>query len=176
MTSFVQVQAPQQHPGVERALAVATELRAARGRLDGIRGVSAAVLAGVIAAALVALDNMVMGLETAEMVVAWVALSVLIFAVIALGTNVAAKLGDRVATAWKPIAERRAQKRADAQYMAYAEYDPRVMHELQVAISRQEQTEVPAAPAQAAAAEQRDVFEALSLYESTRRARMVRYY
>jgi hypothetical protein len=173
MTSFVQVHTPTQHPGVERALAVASELRAARGRLDGVRGIAAGALAVVIAAALVALDNMVMGLETGEMVVAWVALSVLIFAVIGLGTNLAAKMGDRIATAWKPYAQRRSEKRADAKFMAYAQFDSRVMHELQVAITRQEpEVSAPVAQPQVEV----KAAQPVGFYESARRARMVRYY
>jgi len=172
MTTFVQVEQPVQHAGVARAVAVAKELRSARGRLEGARGLAAGAVAIVAAGALVALDNMVMGLETADMFVAWVALSVLIFAVLAMGTNVAASLGDRLAAAWKAGAARRAIKRSDAQFLAYAAFDPRVMQELQVAVTRYEQE----APAAAAQVRRQINKEVASLYDATRRTRMAQYF
>ncbi|HYP85136.1 hypothetical protein [Variovorax sp.] len=172
MTSFVQVEQPVQHAGVSRALAVATELRAARGRLDGARGLAAGAVAAVVAGALVALDNLAMGLESGEMFVAWLALSVLFFAVLVMGTNVAASLGDRLSAAWARGAQRRAVKRADAQFIAYAAHDPRVMQELQAAVTHYEQE----APAAAAKVRRQLDKEVASMYDATRRARMATYY
>ena len=174
-TSFVHVDQPTQHPGVARAEAVVSQLRAARGRLNGARGLAAGLLAAVVAAMLVVIDRMVSNLEDGEMLAGWAALSGLLFVALALGANAMRSVGARLVATWKQGAERRANARADAQFMAYAAFDPRVMHELQAAVTRYEQdtqTEASAADVQ-----RKFVADAApSLYEASRRVRMAQYY
>ncbi len=43
-----------------------------------------------------------------------------------------------LATAWRNAAERRAAARSDAQYFAYAQFDPRIQADLQAARGREE--------------------------------------
>ena len=98
-----------------------------------------------------------------------------VFVALAVGASALRPLGARLAAAWKEAAERRANARADAQFMAYAAFDPRVMHDLQVAISRHEAqnpTEADVAPK----AQRKLVASVPSLYEASRRARMSQYY
>src|SRR5262245_13819075 len=62
-TSFVHVDQPTQHPGVARAEAVVSQLRLARGRLNGTRGMAAVLLAAVVGAILVVVDRMATNLQ-----------------------------------------------------------------------------------------------------------------
>jgi len=170
--SFVHVDQSTQHAGVERAEAVVTQLRDARSRLNGARGMAAILLAAVVGAIFVVVDRMAANLEDGEMLAIWAVVSALFFVALAVGASALRPVGARLGAAWKLSSERRAQARADAQFMAYAAFDPRVMHDLQVAISRHEEqnpTEVDVAPRA-----QRQL--AGDLYEATRRARMSHYY
>ena len=173
-TSFVHVDQPIQHAGVARAEAVVSQLRAARGRLNGARGLAAGLLAAVVAAILVVIDHMATNLEEGQMLAGWAALSGLLFVALALCANALRSVGARVAATWKQGAERRANARADAQFMAYAAFDPRVMHELEAAVTRYEQE-----TGNEAAVEVQRKFvadAAPSLYEASRRVRMAQYY
>jgi len=174
-TRFVHVDQPTEHAGVARAEAVVSQLRTARGRLNGARGLAAGLLAAVVGAILVVVDHIASNLENGEMLAMWAVISALFFVALALAVNAARPLGSRFASAWKEAAERRANARADAQFMAYAAFDPRVMHELQAAITRYESQNPDAAPVSAKA--QRQMAKDMpSLYEATRRVRMAQYY
>jgi hypothetical protein len=82
-------------------------------------------------------------------------------------------LSQRTVALWKQGGERRRVARADAQFMAYAQFDPRVMHELQAAQARQSATEeVVATPAPVKTAKT----SMPTLYEATRRIRTAYYY
>ncbi|SFM28221.1 hypothetical protein [Variovorax sp. OV329] len=173
--SFVHVEQPTEHPGVARAEAVVSQLRMARGRLNGARGMAALLLAAVVGAILVVVDRMAANLQDGEMLAMWAVISALFFVAVSVGVNALLPLGARLTAAWERAAERRANARADAQFMAYAAFDPRVMHELQAAITRYESANPEAAPA-AVAAQRKLAAELPSLYESTRRVRMAYYY
>ena len=173
-TSFVHVDQPIHHAGLARPEAVVSQLRAPRAPLTGARGLPAGLLAAVVAAMLVVVDRMVSNLEDGEMLAGWAALSGLLFVALALGANALRSVGARLAATWKQGAERRANARADAQFMAYAAFDPRVMHELQAAVTRYEQE-----TGNEAAVEVQRKFvadAAPSLYEASRRVRMAQYY
>jgi hypothetical protein len=173
--SFVHVDQPTQHAGVARAAAVVSQLRLARGRLNGARGLAAGLLAAVAGAILVVIDRIASNLEDGDMLAMWAVLSALLFVALAIGVNALRPLAAKLAATWKQAAERRANARADAQFMAYAAFDPRVMHELQAAVTRFETANPTAAPA-AATAQRKLAAEVPSLYEATRRVRMAQYY
>lgn len=175
-TSFVHVDQPTQHPGVARAENVVSQLKQARGRLNGARGLAAGLTAAVVAAILVVVDRMASNLENGEMLAMWAVLSALLFVALAVGLNALRPLGERLAATWKEAAERRANARADAQFMAYAAFDPRVMHELQAAVTRYESLNPEAAPVMTKAQRQLAAESAPSLYEASRRVRMAHYY
>jgi len=174
--SFVHVEQPTQHPGVARAEAVASQLQQARGRLNGGRGLAAGLFAAVVAAILVVVDRMVANLENGEMLAIGAVLSALLFVALAVGLNSARPLGARVVATWKDAAERRANARADAQFMAYAAFDPRVMHELQAAVTRFEAQNPDAGPAMTKAQRKLAAEATPSLYEASRRVRMANYH
>ena len=174
-TSFVHVDQPTQHPGVQRAEAVVAHLRAARGRLNGARGMAAGLVAAVVAAVLVVVDRLASNLENGEMLAVWAVVCALFFVALAVGANALRPVGGRLAAAWKAAAERRANARADAQFMAYAAFDPRVMHELQAAVTRYE-SQNPGEASVAIQAQRKLAAELPSLYEASRRVRMAYYY
>jgi hypothetical protein len=175
MTTFVHVDQPLSHPGVRRAEGFAEQLRLARKHFDSARGLAAVLLAAIVAALLVVADRVVSTLDDGGAIVAWAVLWAVAFVGLALFASTARSVAIRAKRAWRAGAERRAIARADAQFMAYAQFDPRVMHELQAAKSRAEaQTEAAAAPVVARKKAAADGIP--SLYDATRRVKMAYYY
>jgi hypothetical protein len=138
MTSFVHVEQPTQHPGVARAEAVIEHLRASRTRFTGALGLAALLLAAMVSALLVVADKLISNWSDGGLLVAWVVLWAVAFFALALFADSARSLAGRIIGAWQAGAERRATARADAQFLAHAQSDPRLMDELQAAITRQE--------------------------------------
>jgi hypothetical protein len=138
MTSFVHVDQPATHPGVVRAEAVIERLRAARRSFDGARRLAALLLAAIASSLLVVADKLMSTWNEGSLLVAWIVLWAVAFAAIALFAGTARTLAARAVGAARAAARRRAAARADEQFMAYARFDPRILHDLQVIASRQE--------------------------------------
>jgi hypothetical protein len=82
-------------------------------------------------------------LSTREFDAGWgvvgIAFCVMVVAALALSLRSIGPVGTGIAHAWRQMAERRARHRADLRFMARAQHDPRLMAEIQVAISRGEE-------------------------------------
>lgn len=152
MTSFIQVTHLLQHPGVARAQALGGQLREARKCFDGARGLAALLLAAVVSAVLVVADRIVVLMADGGLLVGWIVLWGLAFIALGLLGDSARSLATRGIAFWQLGARRRAAARADAKFMAHAQHDPRVMHELRAAQARQNVLEAEAAPEQTAKA------------------------
>jgi len=68
--------------------------------------------------------------------VAGIVFCVLVAAVLALSLRSMVSLGGGIGQAWHDMLQRRASARADQRFLARAQHDPRLMAEIQVAISR----------------------------------------
>ena len=137
MTSFVHVDQPSQHAVVNRATAAPDHIR------DADQGVTRFGLAfRLLIAAGVVLLAVSTQLTTHEFdagwMAAWISLCAIAFGVLALSANKIGPAANRIATAWRGMAQRRASALADERFLAHAAYDPRVLQELQAAITRQQ--------------------------------------
>ncbi len=146
MTSFIQVDQPLQHPGVARAQALGEQLREARKCFDGARGLAALLLAAVLSAVLVVADRIVVLMADGGLLVGWIVLWGVAFIALGLMGDSARSVATRGIALWQRGARRRALAKADAQFMAYAQFDPRVMHELRAAQMRGKLVQAEAAP------------------------------
>ncbi|MET0542255.1 MAG: hypothetical protein ABWZ88_10915, partial [Variovorax sp.] len=169
--------------GVTRAEAVVDQLRSARKQFDGARGLAALLLGAVVSALLVVADRIVVSMADGGLLAGWIVLWGIAFMALALLADTARSWALGFVALWKRGSERRALARADAQFMAYAQFDPRVMHELQAAMTRQKALEAedeaaptakPAVAARALAVDRTTKIP--SLYEATRRVRTSYYY
>ncbi len=151
MTTFIQVDQPLQHPGVARAEAVIEQLREARKSFDGASGLAALLLGAVVSAVLVVADRLVANIADGGLLLGWVVLWGLAFIALALLADTTRSLALRALAVWQNGARRRKLARADAQFLACAQFDPRLMHELQVALTRQNGREDEAASTQGTA-------------------------
>ena len=137
MTSFVHIDQPAQHDGLNRATAAFDH---ARNVGHGVTRLGLAfrllVAAGVV---LLAVSTQLTTHEfDAGWMAAWIALCAIAFGVIALSANRIGPTASRIASAWHDMAQRRARALADERFLAHASYDPRVMADLQAAITRQQ--------------------------------------
>ncbi len=130
MTSFVHVDQPAEHLGVTRATAAIERIRATSEHVGtGGMTIRLVIAAGAV---LLAIANQ---LTTHEIdggwMVAWIAVCAILFGALALSAHKLTPFLTRMAA-------RRAIARADAQFYEYAKYDPRILQELQAAVTRHE--------------------------------------
>ncbi|QGW80203.1 hypothetical protein [Variovorax paradoxus] len=183
MTSFVHVDQPTSHPGVQRAEILFGQIKAARAGANGSRPLIALLVVAVIAAVLVVGDKLVSTWDEGALLAAWAVLCGAVFAGIALFASSLRAPASKVAGLWNAAAKRRAANRADARFLATAHSDPRVMQELQAAVWRQ-QSEGKASTAVVAkvdavarkAARASNDARMPTLYEAMRRMNSSRYY
>lgn len=177
MTSFVHVEQPTVHPGVERATVLIDQIQAARRNPQSARPLVLLLIAAMVAAGLVAADKLVSNWDEGRLLAAWTVLCAAGFAVLALYASVLRAGLQRGAALWQGLGQRRVAARSDERFLAAAQNDPRLMQELQIAMLRQcdaqeaARPEVPAAPVVVAQAARTP-----TLYEAMRRMNSGRYY
>ena len=178
MTSFVHVDQPQVHPGVQRAEVLFDRFNQARSTRAGSRHLLALLLIAVVAVALVVADTLVSNWNEGRLLAAWMVFCGALFAAVALYADVIRGAALRVVERVRGIAARQAAARADARFLATAQNDPRVMQELQAAMSRRNSEEDVASRATPAATPRRTTQQAPmpTLYEAMRRLNASRYY
>ncbi len=116
--------------------AAASEPRPVRRRANGGRGLAALLLAAMVSALLVVAEHLISTWNDGGLLVAWVALWAVAFAALALCADSSRALAARFTRLWRAGAERRAAARNDARLLQIARTDPRVMADLQAALSR----------------------------------------
>ncbi|OOG53443.1 hypothetical protein [Polaromonas sp. C04] len=136
MTSFVHTAYPAQHPGVARVESTIRAARQFRKGFDSTKGLAAMLLAAVVAALLVVANQMVDNWSDGHLLAAWVMLWAIGFAALGLCAGTARKLAARMVAGLDAWSQRVARARADARFMEAAQNDPRIMAELQAALSR----------------------------------------
>jgi len=180
MTSFVHVDQPLVHPGVQRAEILFGRFNEVRRNGASSRHLILLLLVAVLASAMVVVDTLVSNWTEASVLAAWVSLCAFAFAGLALYADMFRAGFARVAGVFRASAERRAAAYADARFLASAQSDPRVMQELQAAMTRRNSDAEVAAVAQPAApaptAKRLDEVQMPTLYEAMRRLNASRYY
>ena len=100
------------------------------------RALATLLLAGIVTALVVAADAMVEAYADEHLLISWIVLWAVGFAALALFRDVARQWAGALSGAMDGWLQREAHRRADALYLAAAQHDPRIMAELQAAISR----------------------------------------
>lgn len=179
MTAFVHVDQPTTHPGVERAAAVARFVHDARSANAGARGLAAVLLAAVVAALLAVADRFVSNWTEGNLLAAWMVFWAIAFFAMAMFAGAARALAVRALSDWREMQGRMAAARADAQFLATARSDPRVMGELHAAITRQQSLDEEyafVAPAAVPAVRPSQELRMPTIYEAMRRLHSARHY
>jgi len=140
MTSFAFLNAYAAHRRdmADAEPAVKAAPRQRRLSFDSTKGLAAMLLAAVVAALLVVANQMVDNWSDGNLLAAWVILWAIGFAALGLCAGTARKLASRAVAGLDAWSQRVAKARADARFLETARHDPRVMAELQAALSRQD--------------------------------------
>lgn len=105
-------------------------------RYDAASGLSAMLLAAMVSALVVVADQLIDTWADGHLLFAWVALWAVGFAALAIFGGAARRLAAAAMVALDDWSQDVAQARADKRLWAIAQSDPRVMADLQMAISR----------------------------------------
>jgi imidazolonepropionase-like amidohydrolase len=148
MTSFVNIKHSTQHPGVVRAESAFGAVRQLGQAFTGTRGLATLLLSAVAAAIMVVAYQVMDSVTEGHLLVMWIALWAVAFAVLALFAGTARNLAARVKAGLNDWSRSLAEARADQRLWQAAKNDPRVMADLQMALQRAADAEVeaPAAP------------------------------
>lgn len=138
MTSFVHTNYPTQHPGVVRFESLIAAAGQFRREFDSTKSLAAMLLAAMVAALVVAADQLVDTWADGHLLAAWVTLWVVAFAALALLATTTRQLASGVVASLSAWSYRAARARSDERLWALAQKDPRVLADLQAAMTRSE--------------------------------------
>ncbi len=138
MTSFVNTPYSSQHQGAARIESVVDAAQQVRQTAASPRALAALLLSAMTAAAMVVAYEVMDTVAEGHLLVMWLALWAVAFAVLALFANTARQLATRLKTSLDGWSRRVAQRRADERLWAMALQDPRLMADLQSAMQYQQ--------------------------------------
>jgi hypothetical protein len=137
-SSFVHLEYPTRHPGVERMERVIDNANTWRKGLDATRGLAGILLAAMVATLVVVADQLMETWVDGHLLAAWVLMWVIGFAALALLAPTARSMASRVMAGLDGWSQSVARRRADERLWDLARKDPRVMADIQAASIRAE--------------------------------------
>lgn len=135
MTSFVHVAQPTQHPGVIRAEQAAGSIKQAARNMISSRGAASLMLAAIVAALLVAANQVMESWTEGHLLTAWIVLWTIAFAALALAARPAHSAVRRVRVQLRRWAAIRRAAEQDAKLWQLALTDARIMADISRAMS-----------------------------------------
>ena len=142
MTSFVNIQYPRQHPGVSRVESAIDSAQNMGRTFSGKRALATLFLSAMVAAATVVANQVMDTVAEGHLLVMWIAMWAVAFAVLALFAGTARNLAARLKAGLDGWSSSLAQSRADERLWAIATRDARVMSDIQAAMTRAEDDSV----------------------------------
>lgn len=138
MTSFVHLEYSNQHPGVARVESAVASAKKIKRNFSGARGLAILLLSAIGAAVLVVAYQVMDSVAEGQLLVLWTGLWAVAFATLAVCASTARAVAANLKASLDSWSRNLAAKRADERLWAMAKTDPRVMADLQCAISRSE--------------------------------------
>ena len=138
MTSFVHLDYSNQHPGVARVESAMEAAQQLRHGFSGTRALSTMLLSAVAAAVMVVASQLMDTVAEGHLMVMWIAMWAVAFAVLASFAGAARNMAVRVKAGLDSWSRSIAQSRADERMWAIAKSDPRIMSDLCIAMTREE--------------------------------------
>ena len=136
MTGFVHTHFPADHPGVSRAGQIADATGQMVRSFDGAKGLASLLLAAMVAALVVAANQVIDTWTDGHLLIAWVALWALAFVALALFASPARTAANGLRAGLKSWAANRKQAAADEKLWDLALRDARVMAEISRAMTQ----------------------------------------
>lgn len=138
MASFVDIKYSTQHPGVVRAESAFVAVRQLGHGLAGSRSLATLLLSAMAAAVMVVAYQVMDSVAEGHLMLLWISMWAAAFVVLALLAGTAGNLATRIKAGLDAWSRSMAESRADQRLWAMAQSDPRVMGDLQAAMSRAE--------------------------------------
>lgn len=136
MASFVHLEYSTRHPGVARIESAVQAVDRARKGFDAAKGLTAMLLAAMVAALVVVADQLIETWADGHLLAAWVILWAVGFAALGLLADTARHVARKTLAALDAWSRGVARRRADERLWEIARKDPRVMADLKAAMSR----------------------------------------
>lgn len=136
MTSFVHLEYSTRHPGVARLENAVEAVSRARKGFDAAKGLTAMLLAAMVAALVVVADQLIDTWADGHLLAAWVILWTVGFAALGLLAGPARRVARKTLAGLDDWSRNVARRRADERLWEIARKDPRVMADLKAAMSR----------------------------------------
>ena len=152
MTSFVNINYSTQHPGVARVESALGAVKQLRQGFSGTRGLATLLLSAMAAAVMVVAYQVMDSVSEGHLLVMWIGVWAVAFAVLALFASAARNVAVRTRSGLDSWSRSIAEARADQRLWQAAKNDPRVMADVQMAISRNEVESAPVRAVPAAVA------------------------
>ena len=138
MSTFIHTPYSNEHPGVQRVESAIQGALQLRHRWSSASGIAALLLTAIIAAVLVVAYQVMDSVVEGHLLVMWMALWALAFAAMAFYSGTVRNIILRTKSGLDSWARGQAKARADQRLWVIAKSDPRVMADLNAAITRQE--------------------------------------
>ena len=138
MTSFVHLEYSTKHPGVARVESAIDAAQHMRRGFSSTRGLATLLLSAIAAAVMVVAYQVMDSLTEGHLLVMWIAMWATAFAALAFFAGTARHLAARMKASLDGWSREVARSRADERLWATALTDPRIMADVQCAITRQE--------------------------------------
>lgn len=136
MSKFVQVDFSTQHAGVERLENAVSYLKSRPWGRDGARLQAGVLVTAVLAALLVAANQLIETITDGHLFAAWIGLWAVGFAAMALLAQPLSKMGAKLRSAWRNRSQARLAATQDDRYWQAALHDERLMADIRGAMSR----------------------------------------
>ena len=138
MTSFVHIEYAKQHPGVTRVESAIDAAQQLRKGFSVTASLASLLLSALAASVMVVAYQVMDSVAEGHLLVIWIALWVAAFSTLAFFAGTARQLAARLKSGLDGWSREVAQARADQRLWAIAQADPRVMADLQAAMTRGE--------------------------------------
>ncbi|MFC5521833.1 hypothetical protein [Polaromonas jejuensis] len=138
MSSFINSNHSTQHSGLERMTSGMGVIGQLYRGISGTRALATLMLSALAAAILVVAYQVMDSVAEGHMLVLWIAMWAVAFVVLALFAGTVRNLATRLGAGLDGWSRSLAEARADQRLWAAAKNDPRVMADLQMAISRED--------------------------------------
>ena len=139
MTSFVNIEYSQDHPGVTRVESAIESAQHIGRSFSGKRGLAMLLLSAMAAAVMVVADEVLNAVAEGHLLVMWIALWAVAFVSLAAFAGTASELAIGLKVKLDDWSRALAEARADERLWAAAKNDARVMADLQAAASRHDE-------------------------------------
>jgi hypothetical protein len=130
MTSFVHIDYPSEHPGVVRAERLVQEVRHLAQHFDGARASATLLVAAIVAALLVAANQVIDTWSDGHLMAAWIVMWTVGFAALGLLTGPARRTAAGVRLGMRRWSVARKQAADDQKLWSIAQDDARVMADI----------------------------------------------